>query len=65
MADPRFSYLVDISLAAVSFLLYICLADKSTDDNEAIQFVSEEMQGGRDLCTAAVAQDWEALEFVS
>ena len=55
MADPRFSYLVDISLAAVSFLLYICLADKSTDDNEAIQFVSEEMQGGRDLCMAADA----------
>ena len=48
MADPRFSM----------------MADKSTDDNEAIQFVSEEVQGGRDLFTAADAQDWEALEFV-
>ena len=34
-------------------------------DWEALEFVSEEMQGDRDLCTAAVAQDWEALEFVS
>ena len=32
MADPRFSYWFDICLAAF-FLLYICLADISTDDN--------------------------------
>ena len=28
-------------------------------------FVSEEMKGDRELCTAAVAQDWQALEFAS
>ena len=30
-----------------------------------MKWASEEMKGDRELCTAAVAQNWQALEWAS
>ena len=34
-------------------------------DGRALEFVSQEMKGDRELCTAAVTQDGLALQFAS
>ena len=38
---------------------------KQQQDGKALQWASEEMKGDRELCMAAVAQDWRALEHAS
>ena len=34
-------------------------------DGKALQYCSEEMKGDRELCTAAVAQDWRAHKYAT
>ena len=38
---------------------------KQQQDGKALQWASEEMKGDRELCTAAVAQRYEALEYAA
>ena len=38
---------------------------KQQQDWRALEFVSQEMKGDRELCTAAVAQDYEAAQLTT
>ena len=38
---------------------------KQQQDGKALQWASEEMKSDRELCMAAVTQNWRALEFAS
>ena len=38
---------------------------KQQQDGKALQWASEKMKGDRELCMAAVAQDWHAHKYPS
>ena len=37
---------------------------KQQQDGQALQWASEKMKGDRELCMAAVAQDWDAIQYM-
>ena len=43
----------------------LCWPPPTNQDGRALEFASQEMKGDRELCMAAVAQDYSAIEFVS